>query len=289
MFGRLASAGGRNIFLIAVVIFFGTPLLWLLLAPSKTRTSLASQAPLSFGNFENIGDAWNHLFSYTGGIMGTWILNSVFYTVTSVAIALIACVPAGYGLAKFRFRGRNVVLFLTLLTMVVPQAALILPLYLEMSSFGLTNTPWSVILPLSFYPFGVYLVYLFATTTIPDSIIEAARIDGASEWRTMFSIFLPLARPAIVMVGFFAFVTSWNSFFLPYIMLTDPGLANLQTGLQLLVNNTGALGGANFTKIPIQQPEVALAALVSITPILLIFLFAQRFLVAGQTIGAEKG
>lgn len=280
---------GRNVFLTATIVFFGLPLVWLFLAPTKTSEGLKSAPPLSFGNLQNVTDAWGNLFRYSEGIFGTWILNSVFYTVTSVAIALLACVPAGYGLAKFQFRGRTTILFLTLITMVVPTAALILPLYLEMSAVNLTNTPWAVILPLAFYPFGVYLIYLYATASIPDSIIEAARIDGVSEWGILMRIFLPLARPAIIMVGFFAFVMSWNTFFLPYIMITDPNQANLQTGLQLLVRNTNALGGANFTGIPIHEPEVALAAVISIAPILLIFLFAQRFLVAGQTAGAEKG
>ena len=285
----LSGKLGRNIVLLATIVFFGIPLVWLFLAPTKTSDGLKSAPPLSFGSAENVSEAWTHLFDYNNGILGTWILNSVFYTATSVAIALLACVPAGYGLAKFRFRGRSTILFLTLITMVVPTAALILPLYLEMSAANLTNTPWSVILPLAFYPFGVYLIYLYAAASIPDSIIEAARIDGVSEWGILVRIFLPLARPAIIMVGFFAFVTAWNTFFLPYIMITDPNQANLQTGLQLLVRNTNALGGANFTGIPIHEPEVALAAIISIAPILLIFLFAQRFLVAGQTAGAEKG
>lgn len=289
MIARLGGRVGRNAVLVATVLFFGVPLVWLFLAATKTSAQLKNDAPLSFGSFQNVADAWNNLFRYSDGILAHWMLNSVFYTVTSVVIALLACIPAGYGLAKFAFRGRTTVLFLTLVTMVVPPAALILPLYLEMSAFGLTNTPWAVILPLSFYPFGVYLVYLFASTSIPDSIIEAARLDGASEWGIMRTIFLPLARPAIVMVAFFAFVNAWNTFFLPYIMLTSSDLANLQTGLQLLVRNTNALGGANFTGIPIHEPEVALAAIISISPILVIFLFAQRYLVAGQTVGAEKG
>jgi multiple sugar transport system permease protein len=283
--GRL----GRNAVLVATVLFFGVPLVWLFLAATKTSEQLRNDAPLSFGSLQNVAVAWSNLFGYSDGILAQWVLNSAFYTATSVAIALLACIPAGYGLAKFEFQGRTTVLFLTLVTMVVPPAALILPLYLEMSAFGLTNTPWAVILPLSFYPFGVYLVYLFASTSIPDSIIEAARLDGASEWGILCTIFLPLARPAIVMVAFFAFVNAWNSFFLPYIMLTSADLANLQTGLQLLVRNTNALGGANFTGIPIREPEVALAAIISISPILVIFLFAQRYLVAGQTVGAEKG
>lgn len=289
MIARLSGRFGRNLLLIATLLFFGIPVLWLFLATTKTSAQLKNDAPLSFGSFDQIGAAWTHLFDYSDGIIGTWTLNSVGYTVGSVVIALLACVPAGYGLAKFRFRGRGAVLFLTLVTMVVPSAALILPLYLQMSAVGLTNTPWSVILPLAFYPFGVYLIYLFAATTIPDSVIEAARLDGVSEWGILMRIFLPLALPAIVMVAFFAFVNSWNAFFLPYIMLTDADLANLQTGLQLLMRNTNALGGANFTGIPIREPEIALAAIISVSPILLIFLFAQRYLVAGQTAGAEKG
>jgi multiple sugar transport system permease protein len=198
-------------------------------------------------------------------------------------------VPAGYALAKFRFAGRALLLFLTLVMMIVPSAALILPLYLEMSALQLTGTAWSVILPLAFYPFGVYIIFLFAATSMPDSIIEAARMDGCGEWVIFWRIFTPLARPAIVMVAFFAFVASWNAFFLPYIMLSDQDMATMQTGLQLLVANTGAVTGANFTGLPIKAPEVALAAIFSILPILLIFAFAQRHLVAGQTVAAEKG
>ncbi len=145
-------------------------------------------------------------------------------------------VPAGYALAKFRFRGSGVVLFATLLTMIVPAAALILPLYLEMSAVGLTNTPWSVILPLTFHPFGVYLIYLFAKTSIPDSIIEAARIDGCSELGIMMRIFVPLAWSVIAMVAFFTFVSSWNSFFLPFIMLMRCVRARSRRGKLLIVS-----------------------------------------------------
>jgi len=275
--------------LAGICLFFGVPLVWLFLAPTKTDGALRAEPPLSFGSWGNIPQAWENLLSFNDGQIVTWLGNSLWYSTASVLIAVLISVPAGYGLAKFHFAGRKAVLFLTLVTMVVPAAAMILPLYLELSAVGLTNTPWAVILPLGFYPFGVYLVYLFATTSIPDSIIEAARIDGASELRIFTTIFLPLSRPSTIMVAFFAFVTCWNAFFLPFIMLTDPAQATIQTGLNLMVRNTNALSGANLTGLIIHEPEVALAALVSISPILVIFLFAQRYLVAGQTLGAEKG
>jgi multiple sugar transport system permease protein len=286
---RLAGAAGRTILLAGVVLFFGLPMLWLLLAPSRTAAELAAGPPLSFGSTGGYLDASRHLLDYSHGIIGRWFLNSVAYSVGSVVLGLATAVPAGYALATFRFPGRSVLLFLTLVLMIVPPAALILPLYLEMSALQLTNTPWAVILPLSFYPFGVYIVFLFTASTMPESIIEAARLDGCGEWGIFGRIFLPLARPAVVMVGFFAFVASWNAFFLPYIMLSSEDLATMQTGLQLLVANTGAVTGVNFTGLPIKAPEVALAAIVSVLPILLIFAFAQRHLVAGQTAAAEKG
>jgi len=279
---------GRNTLLALTILFFGLPMVWLLLAPTKTRDGLTEDHPLSFGSVSGVGDAWTHVFDYNDGIFGTWLGNSAIISVSVVVLTVITCVPAGYGLAKFSFVGRTTMLFLTLVTMIVPQAALILPLYLEMSALDLTNSLWAVILPLSFYPFGVYIVYLHAVASMPNSLIEAGRLDGASEWTIFFRIYAPIARPAIAMVSFFSFVTAWNTFFLPYIMNTDPELANVQTGLQLLVRNTNALGGANFTGIPVREPEVALAALLSISPILLIFIFAQRFLVAGQKAGAEK-
>lgn len=286
--GSAPGALGRNGVLLLSLVFFGLPLLWLLLAPTKTQQQLFSDAPLSVGSLASVGQAWTHVFDYSDGVFATWLANSAVISVAVVLSSVAICLLAGYGLATYSFVGRQTMLFLTLVTMVVPQAALILPLYLEMSAVGLTNSLWAVILPLTFFPFGVYIVYLHARG-IPASLIEAGRLDGASEWRMFFAIYLPLARPAIAMVAFFSFVSAWNAFFLPFIMNTDIDLATVQTGLQLLVRNTNALGGANFTDQPINQPEVALAAIISISPVMFIFLFAQRFLVAGQKAGAEKG
>ncbi|MDQ1608393.1 MAG: multiple sugar transport system permease protein [Microbacteriaceae bacterium] len=285
----MTSSAGRNILFIATIAFFATPIVWLLLAPTKSTNQLSYLNPLAFGSLSQLGTTANNLLSYQNGIIWAWFFNSVWYTLVSVSIALVASIPAGYALAKFRFRGNTVILFVTLLTMIVPAAALILPLYLEMSAVGMVNTPWSVILPGTFYPFGVYMIYLFAKNAIPDSIIEAARLDGASEFGILMRIFVPLARPAIIMIAFFAIVGSWNSFFLPFIMLTSANLQTLQTGLQALVSATGALGGGNLSNIAIHAPEVAFATLLSILPILLVFLFAQKYLAAGQAAGAEKG
>ncbi|MDR1432451.1 MAG: carbohydrate ABC transporter permease [Propionibacteriaceae bacterium] len=287
---RLAGGKiGRNLFFVATIVFFGLPVLWLLLAPTKSNYALSYENPMSFGSLAQFGDTWNNLVTYNDGIIWRWALNSIWYTAVTVGVALAASLPAGYAMAKFRFRFRGTLLFLTLLLMLVPQAALILPMYLEMSTFHLINTPWAVILPLTFYPFGVYMTYLYAKASVPSEIIEAARIDGCGEFGIFRRVFLPLARPVIVMITFFGVVGTWNAFFLPFIMLTDDKLATLQTGLQLLVASTSAVSGGNQSTLPIHAPEVALASVISITPIVLMFLFAQKQLIAGQAQGAVKG
>ena len=289
MTAQLAGRAGRNFLYIVTILYFGVPIVWLLLAPTKSNNALTFRPPLSFGSLDQVRQAAINLFGYSDGIIWLWVWNSVWYTLLSVVISVLVAIPAGYALAKFPFRGHHVVLFVTLLTMIVPGAALILPLYLEMSTVGLVNTPWGVILPHTFQPFGVYLIYLFAKASMPDALIEAARMDGCSEFGILVRIFVPLALPAIGLAAFFSFVGSWNSFFLPFIMLSNQDLATLQLGVQILVTSTGAIGGGNQSIIPVQAPELALAAIVSVLPILLVFLFAQRYLVAGQMAGAEKG
>ncbi len=286
---KLTGGVGRNVLFVVTIVFFATPIVWLLLAPTKSTNQLSYLNPLAFGSLSQLGTTAHNLLTYQNGIIWAWFFNSVWYTVVSVSVALVASIPAGYALATFRFRGNTLILFITLMTMIVPAAALILPLYLEMSAVGVVNTPWAVILPGTFYPFGVYMIYLFTKNAIPESIIEAARLDGASEFGILTRIFIPLARPAIIMIAFFAVVGSWNSFFLPFIMLTSANLQTLQTGLEALVSATGALGGGNLSNIDIHAPEVAFATLISILPILMVFLFAQKYLAAGQAAGAEKG
>lgn len=286
LFARLV----RIALLWLAAAFFGLPLVWLLLAPTKSAESFLDMAPLSFGSLANVGQAWENLTWYQDGVIHTWILNTIYYSVCSVVLSLALAIPAGYGLAKYGFIGRRAILTLTLIGMIVPTAALVLPLYMEMNMLRLLGTPASVILPMSLFPFGVYLAYLHFLTGMPESLLEAARIDGASEASIFFRIALPLAKPAIGLIGFLSFVGSWNNYFLPYVMLSDDRSYNLQIGLQALLTGSGGVSPFGQTNdLPIHQPETALAALITIAPVMLVFLFSQRLLVAGQLAGSEKG
>jgi multiple sugar transport system permease protein len=280
----------RVAFLLAVAVFFTLPTLWLLLAATKTSTQIIAGNPLSVGSLGNIPKAWANLQTYNNGEIVDWMVNSIFYTLSSVAIALALCLPAGYALAKYEFRGKHALLIVTLIGMIIPTAALVLPLYMEMSKLGLLDTAPSVILPFGFYPFGVYLAYIYYTVSVPNSLLEAARIDGCDELRLFLRVGLPLAKPITALIAFFCFVRVWTDFFLPFVMLTDEHKYTLQLGLQALLESTGAINGiAGFNSLPIHQPEAALAALVAIAPILIAFLFSQRFLAGGYMSGAEKG
>ncbi|MDT4979172.1 MAG: multiple sugar transport system permease protein [Pseudonocardiales bacterium] len=273
----------------ALALFFVLPVIWLLLAPSKTADQVVHNWPLSFGSFSQIGHAWSHLMSFQNHAMLKWLRNSAIYSGGSLILTLITSVPAGYALALTRFRGRTTLLVVTLITMIMPSATLVLPIFLEINQFHLIGTIWSVILPFSFYPFGVYLVYIYFATSLPRDIIAAARIDGCSEWQVFAHIALPLARPVIALVAFFSFVGNWNNFFLPYLVLPNSDQFPVQVGLNQLLSSTPSFNPVAGAGLNITIPELALAIIVAILPVLVLFLFSQRALVSGMLAGSTKG
>jgi multiple sugar transport system permease protein len=275
--------------LLVLLVFFVLPVIWLLLAPTKTAADLVNEGPLTFGSLHNVARAWQNLTSFEGGIVFVWLKNSAIYSVGSLVLTLATSVPAGYALALTKFRGRRLLLSITLLVMIMPSAALVLPLFLELNRFGLIGTAWSIILPFSFFPFGVYLVYIYFATSLPAEMLEAARIDGAGEWRTFTSIALPLAKPVVALVAFFSFVGNWNNFFLPYLVLPNSNQFPIQVGLNQLLSSTPSFNPVAGAGLNITSPELALSIIIAILPVLVVFLFSQRALVSGMLAGATKG
>src|SRR3954467_537747 len=179
--------------LLLFALFFGVPMLWLLFAPSKNDSELLSWQPLAFGSFERYRQAFKNLLVFNNGQIISWAYNSLIYVLYSLVLSLAISLPAGYILAIAKFPGRYVVLWATLITMMLPGSALVLPLFLEMNLFRLVNTPWSVILPAVFFPFGVYLPFIYYNTSLPKDILDAARVDGCNEFALFRHIGLPLA------------------------------------------------------------------------------------------------
>jgi multiple sugar transport system permease protein len=277
----------RFLVLAALLVFFGLPMLWLFLAPSKTNAQLGTSAPISFGTFPNYWTALQHLLHYDSGIYVTWIINSIFYVGVTVVLALIISLTAGYALAMFTFVGRNVLLVTTLVALITPSAAIVLPLFLEMSLLHLVNTSWSVILPSSFFPFGVYLSYVYFSTSLPPGLIEAGRIDGASEFRIFSSVAMPLAKPLVSLVAFFAFVSQWNNFFLVQVMIASSNRLNLQTGLATIL--ASAFYSSPLSPPGILRPELALGGILLAAPVIIFFFAIQRNLMRGLLAGYGVG
>lgn len=192
-------------------VFFVIPLAWLLLAPTKSTTQLNGlngEQPFSFGSFDQLAENWNNLVGFQDGIIWTWLGNSMLYSVAALIITIVVTIPAGYALAMTNFRLRRVLLVSTLMVMLIPNTALVLPIFLELTVVRLVGTPLAVILPFSFFPFGVYLAYIYFSTTMSRDLLDAARIDGAGEFRVFWRIAMPLATPVIALVGFFNFVNN---------------------------------------------------------------------------------
>jgi multiple sugar transport system permease protein len=274
--------------LLLLGIFFGLPLVWLILAPTKTDVQLTQDFPLAIGSFAKIGEDWQHLLSFDDGVIIQWSINSVTYALATLLLALAIVLPAGYALATSRPRGRNIILSLTLVTMLLPISALVLPLFLEMNLVQLVNTPWSVILPTAFFPFGVYLSFIYYAVSLPKDLLSAARIDGANEWQLFWNIGLPLSRPLLGLLVFLNFTATWNNYFLPFVMLQDTSVYNLPVGLQALIAGTTALHPGTSTNIPIHRAELALAGVLMVLPVAIVFLFSQRFVTSGALTGSIK-
>ncbi|BFV55697.1 carbohydrate ABC transporter permease [Kitasatospora sp. CMC57] len=273
--------------LAVFVVFFVLPVLWLVLASTKTDQQLVHGHPLAFGSWQALKANWDALTAFQDGAVLLWLGNSALYAVISLVITLCVSVPAGYALAMTEFPGRRALLVSTLVVMLMPSATLVVPLFLELNAARLIGTMWSIILPYSFYPFGVYLTYIYFSTAVPKDLLAAARMDGCSEFGVFRLIALPLATPVIALVGFFSFVANWTNYFLPYVMLPESDQMPVQVGVGNLLSSVPQFN-PTAGSLAIERPQLALATLVAITPVLVVFLFAQRFLVSGMLAGATK-
>ena len=229
-------------------------------------------APLGWGSWSQLIRNWKGLTAFSGGAFGGWFGHSVEYAFGALLIVLLVDIPAGYGLAISRLRVRRPLLLLTLLVMLIPSNALVLPIFLEMYHAHLIGNPLSLILPFSFFPFGVYLAYIYFSTAIPPDMLAAARVDGCSELQVFLRIAVPLAKPVIALVAFFSFVSNWNNYFLPLVMLPNSDGYPLQVGLTILPRGSTIL---------------ALGTLISAVPVLCVFLVSQRYVVRGLTAGSS--
>jgi multiple sugar transport system permease protein len=278
-----------NVWLVLFAIVSIIPMIWLLLAPSKEDAEITTRHPLAFGSFGNYIKAWKNLQFFDDGVMLQWVINSVWYTAAIVIIATVTASMAGFVLSASRIKFKRAFLISTLITMLVPPMALVVPVFILMDKISLMDKPLAVILVSSLYPFGVFLSYIYYSTTIPKELYESARLDGCNDFRLFSKIALPLSWPLISLLAFFAFIGNWANYFLPYILLPSSENYTLPIGLGFLFYSTPAINpGVGATSVPIYKPEIALAGVLIALPIMIVFLISQKRLVRGMLAGSIK-
>ena len=267
-----------NAGLLLACAYFLFPIWWLVVASTKSRGDLYTTPSLWFADDIAALDNLRRVLEYDGGNYLRWIGNSLLYSGTAAVIGVLVSMAAGYALAKFDFAGKSLVMVTILGGLLLPSALLTIPLYFFFDSVGLVNNPLAVIIPSCASPFGVFLGLIFAET-VPDEVIEAARIDGAGEFRIFFTIVLRMLAPGMVTIALFLFVGTWNNFLLPLVMLRDKELLPVTLGLQ----TWQGYKAVDLTDL------VLIGSLVAVLPVIVLFLTLQRFWQSGLTAGAVKG
>jgi multiple sugar transport system permease protein len=268
----------------AAAFYFLIPLYWLLVSSTKDNSDLFSTFGLWFSSDFNLFENIATTLTFRDGQFGRWVLNTVLYALVSATGAVALATMAGYALAKFRFRGNRLVFSIILGAIMIPLTALALPTYILFSAAQLTDTPWAVILPSLVSPFGVYLMRVYAADSVDDNLIEAARIDGAGEFRIFRQVALRLMGPGMVTVFLFQLVATWNNYFLPLIMLNSTDLYPLTVGIAQWQSTSA--GGAGSQAL---FSTVITGSMLSILPLIVAFLFLQRYWQSGLAAGSVKG
>ena len=266
--------------LVVVAVYFLVPVYWVVVAATKSTDDLFGSNGFLLGSEFSLWSNLHEVLTYDGGIFVRWFGNSVLYAGVGALVATYLAAAGGYALAKYRFRGRNLVFGTILGGVLVPGTATALPLFLLFSQLGFANTYWAVLLPSLVSPFGLFLCRIYADATIDDSLIEAARIDGASELRIFHTVGLTILTPALVTVFLFQLVGIWNNYFLPLVMLSDSSLYPITLGL----NNWRS----QVDRLPEFYELTTGGALLSIIPLAIAMIVLQRFWRGGLTEGSVK-
>lgn len=271
-----------TIVMAVFVIYSIVPLAWLIINATKDQGDLFSTFGLWFGSEFNLWQNIVDTVTYRDGIFVQWFGNTLLYVIVGAGGATLLATVAGYGMAKYNFPGRRAVFAVVLGAIAIPGTALAVPTFLMFSQLGLTNTPWAVILPSLISPFGLYLIWTYAVDAVPTELLEAARMDGSGEFRTFFTISLRLLAPGIVTVLLFAVVSTWNNYFLPLIMLSEPTWYPLTVGLSQWSAQASGVAAQPIYNL------VITGSLLTIIPIVVAFLFLQRFWQSGLSAGSVK-
>jgi multiple sugar transport system permease protein len=269
----------------AFAVFILAPLVWLLINATKSQANVYGTPGFWFARpfrlFQNLANLGHDVSG--AGVYLQWLDNTLLYAGAGAIGATVLSALAGYGFSRFRFRGANSLFYLVMSTLLVPVTAIALPLFLVYAKVGLVNSVWGMILPSMVSPVGVYLMRTFIDASVPKALIDAARIDGASEFRIFVQIALPLTVPGLVTVLLISIVAIWNNYFLPLIIFSRNGLYPLTVGLSSL--SQAAETGTKAQLVPV----LIAGGLVTVLPLIAAFLVLERYFRGGALQGSLTG
>jgi multiple sugar transport system permease protein len=264
-------------------VYTFVPIWYVITASTKTNPDLFSTFGLWFSGDFQLWQNLVDLFARDRGIFGTWLWNTFYYATLSAVGATIVCTMAGYAFAKYEFFGKRFIYALVLGAVMIPQTALVIPLFLMFSAVKILDTPWAVILPSLVFPQGVFLMRAYIDEAVSNEIIDAGRVDGAGEFYIFSALAARLLAPAATTIFVLSFVASWNNYFLPLVVLNNSEHFPVTVGLaNWYASATSGSGGALLFTV------VMAGSLVSIVPVIIAFLMIQRFWQGGLATGAVK-
>jgi multiple sugar transport system permease protein len=274
-----ARLGAACMALLAIYVL--VPLYWLVVAATKSTPALfATNTFVPSG----VASLWTNLrlvLDYNNGDYRYWFVNSLVYALAASSLATYVATATGYAICKFKFVGRGALLATIVASLMIPSTVLIIPIFILEKFIGLTNSYEGVILPLVASPFGVYFMYIYSEQSLPNALLDSARVDGASELRIFHQVAIPVLVPGIVTIFLISFIGTWNNFFLPLVLIGNEHLFPLTVGLSIWLSDIHIAGAGQ----PL-YPEVLLGSLISVLPMLLMFPFLRKYIARGLTFGA---
>lgn len=263
--GAISLKTAEWVGLLVVALLFVFPFLWMASTAFKTMPEVRQFPPTL------LPESWewsNFVHAWESGPFLMYTVNSILVAVGILVLQFLTAVPAAYAFARYQFPGRNLLFGLVLIVLMIPGQVIFLPIYVQLSGWGLVNTLWSLIIPYAASAFGIFLLRQ-AFMQVPDEVIEAARLDNASEWKIMWTIMVPMAKPVLVTFGLFSFIYHWNDYFWPLIMTNSDEVRTLPIGISSLhMSDGGTLWNVMMA-----------GNMILILPILVIFFVAQRHII----------
>jgi multiple sugar transport system permease protein len=272
--GQLVMHAALYVALLVGAVVMAFPYYWMLVSSFKIPEHIFSYPPqllpeAYLGNYEN-------LFAWLPFLRNAF--NSLVIAVGGTSLSLFFASLAGFGFAKYRFKGRNVLFYIMLATMMIPEQVAMIPNFIILTRLHWVNTYWALILPGAAGAFGIFLMRQYIAT-VPDELIDAARMDGCSEFRIYYFIVVPIILPALATLSIFTFTGHWNDFMWPFIILRTDRMLTLPVALGTMVGKA----------IEIPWGVIMAGSTLTVTPLIIVFIFLQRYFLGGLTLGAVKG